>query len=385
MTHVTIVGAGEMGRATLGVLLRQLPEATFTVVDRSPQSLERAKEITGERAHYLEMDAAAQEVDLAGSDLVLNLAGPFYGGSDTTARAALSAGCQYVDICDDIEGARPILDLDSDAVAAGAVLVTGAGGSPGIANLLAKRLLEVHPETDGIRVVWVTNEADPGGLAPLRHMLFMTVMPCPIWQDGKFTTSPGFVPSTAREHDLPGVGKVTAFDTSHPETLTLPRQFPDLRHVSVQGSLWPAWANEAFSAFGRIGFGYPDIRVEVEGVEVDPVEVLWKVLWERHTRRHGDRRTGFGALQVQALTGEAVIASFSMFDPHSMMRQTSIGAAGIAMAVLSDPPPPGAYGSEVLDAEKTLASILSIAESEEAFPNGFQHSATGNGTQEQLQ
>jgi saccharopine dehydrogenase-like NADP-dependent oxidoreductase len=374
VANITVVGAGEMGRATLGILTRRLPEARFAVLDRSEESLRLAKGVGGDRIDVQQFDATRDQADLSDTDIVLNFAGPFYSGSDAIASAAVAAGCHYVDICDDIEGARPILELGAAAAAAGTTLITGAGGSPGITNLMAKRLMELHPETDGIRVVWVANDADPGGLAPLRHMLFMAVTPCPIWQDGEFVTSRGFVPGTAREHDLPApVGRVTAYDTSHTETLTLPRQFPDLRHVSVQGSLWPAWANEVFSAFGRVGFGYPDLRVEVGGAEVEPVEVLWKVLWARHGRRHSDGRAGFTALQVQALVGDDEIASLSMYDPWSMVRQTAIGAAAVTLAVLHGGTQPGAFGPEVLDAERTLSDVLDVAAAEGAIPGGFVH------------
>jgi saccharopine dehydrogenase-like NADP-dependent oxidoreductase len=144
---------------------------------------------------------------------------------------------------------------------------------------MAKRLLELYREIDGIRVVWVVGDRNPGGLAPLRHMLHMAVAPCPVWQDGAFIDSPGYVPSTARDHELPQIGVTTAYNTAHSEPITLARAFPELRHASVQGALLPPWANEVFSSLGRIGFGYDELTVDVGGNAVEPVEVLWKLLW----------------------------------------------------------------------------------------------------------
>src|SRR4051794_13246218 len=100
-----------MGRATLGILLRRLSDARVTVFDRSEESLGRAKEIAGDRAEARVFDAMTESPDLSSTDVVMNFAGPFFGGNDVVASAAVAAGCRYVDICDDIEGAKPILEL----------------------------------------------------------------------------------------------------------------------------------------------------------------------------------------------------------------------------------------------------------------------------------
>jgi saccharopine dehydrogenase-like NADP-dependent oxidoreductase len=362
-----------MGRATLGILARRLPGARFRVFDRSESHLSLAREIAPERISVtpteIRPDAAP---DLGEADVVLNFAGPFYLGSDAVARAAIAAGITYLDICDDIEGARAILALDAAAGEAGTALITGAGNSPGTSNVIGKRLLEQHPQCDGIRVVWVVRDSDPGGLAPLRHMLHMAVEPCPVWDGGKLATTPGFVPATAREHELPPpVGRVTAFDTAHPEPLTMSRALPQLRHVSVQGALQPAWANEAFSTLGRIGFGHHDLTVEVNGAEVRPDEVLWKLLWARHEKRAGAVKPGMTCVQVQALKGEEIAATISVFDDHSMLRSTGLGAAAATLAALAEKPPPGAWGTEVLDAEAFLAVLAELAAAEGAFPQGI--------------
>lgn len=373
-TKIAIVGAGEMGRAALGILARRLPQARFLVLDRSRENLSLARQLAPDR---IEVELAeitpGTPPELGNADLVLNFAGPFYLGSDAVARAAIAAGCTYLDICDDVEGARAILALDETAKAADVALITGAGNSPGVSNVMGKRLLELHPECDGIRVVWVVRDADPGGLAPLRHMLHMAVEPCPIWDDGRLVDTPGFVPSTGREHDLPDpVGHVVAFDTAHPEPLTMSRALPQLRHVSVQGALLPGWANDAFSTLGRIGFGYHDLSVNVGGNEVDADEVLWKVLWARHElRAGGEEKAGMTCVQVQALAGEEIVATMSVYDDHSMLRTTGLGAAAAALAALEETPPPGAWGTEVLAAEPVLALVGELAAAEGALPRGI--------------
>lgn len=375
---LALAGAGEMGTATLGVLARRLPEACIRVIDRSAEHLARAQAVAPEQITTEQVEIDYEDPpSLEGVDLAINFAGPFYVGSNALARAALLAGCPYMDICDDVEGTRAVLELDDAAVAAGTPLISGAGNSPGISNVMGKRLLEEYPAADGIRVVWVVRDSDPGGLAPLRHMLHMAVEPCPLWDGGEMVNSPGFVPRTAREHDLPEpVGRITAFDTAHPEPITMSRAFPSLRHVSVQGALLPGWANDAFSTLGRIGFGDHDLKVEVDGVTIAPDVVLWKLLWARHHKRggvDGSEKAGLTCVQVQALEGEKILGTLSIYDNHSMSRTTALGAAAAALAVLDSRPPPGSWGTEVLDAKRTLDFLIELAEQEQALPAGLIH------------
>lgn len=375
MTRIALVGAGEMGRASLGILVDALPDTSFHVFDQSEQSLEKAALLAPDRILTERTDVHVNPPELVDMDLVLNFAGPFYTGQTTVARAAIAGDCAYLDICDDVEGIRPILALDQSAKEAGVPLVTGGGNSPGTSNLMAKRLLELHPECNGIRVVWVVGDTDPGGLAPLRHMLHMAVAPCAVWRDGAFVDEEGYVPHTAATYELPEIGQTEVYNTAHSEPITMARAFPDLGYIGVQGGLLPHWSNELFSAIGRIGFGYDDLVVDIDGRSVEPVEVLWKVLWARHDRRHGDKQSkpGMTIVTAQALEDGEVRATMSVVDPHSMVRTTAIGASSQAVAMIDEMPPPGAWGTEVLEAESTLALLEEIAASIDAIPGGLRY------------
>ena len=109
---------------------------------------------------------------------------------------------------------------------------------------------------------------------------------------------------------------------------------------------------------------------------MEPVEVLWKLLWARHERRQrggqaDEERGGLTIVQVQALTGDDVHATMTLVDPYSMVRTTALGAASAVLAILDDRPPAGAWGAEILDAERTLAIVAELAAEEGAIPNGF--------------
>jgi hypothetical protein len=240
---------------------------------------------------------------------------------------------------------------------------------------MAARLLDLRPDCDGVRVVWVVRDADPGGLAPLRHMLHMAMNPAPVWRDGEIVDAYGYRPETALEHEFPPpLGRVRAFNTAHPEPLTLARAFPDLKQVTVQGALMPTWANDAFSVLGRMGFGDDDLRIVLDdGTELEPADALWRLLWARHRKRHGDARSdAMTAIQAQGLVGDDVVIRMSAVDDESMMRTTGIGAAAAVLASLEAPPAPGAHGVEVLDTDRALAIVEELAQAEGALPDGFE-------------
>jgi lysine 6-dehydrogenase len=374
IARIVVVGAGHMGRMTMELIARHLPGVRFHVIDRDTDALQATCKALGDKASTVQADFLREGLPpLPDADLVVNFAGPFYAGADFVARAAVGAGLPYVDICDDAEGTRAMLELGEAAENAGVAVVTGAGNSPGMSNVLARHLLDADQSVDGIRVVWVVREDDPGGLAPLRHMLHMAVVPCPIWDDGAEAVSAGFTPKTARTYLLPEpVGDVVAFDTSHPEPLTLPRAYPRLRHASCQGALLPQWSNDAFSMLGRLGFGDPTLRVDIDGQSIDPTEVLWKVLWARHSSRPELKRNCLTAVQVQGLRGDEIRATATILDDHAMVRTTGIGAATAVVRLLEAPAPAGAWGTEILDPEPTLHIFHQIADSVGAIRDGVQ-------------
>jgi saccharopine dehydrogenase-like NADP-dependent oxidoreductase len=346
---VAVVGLGQMGRSALGILLDQLTDAKFVAVDRSEEAVRHAESLDPSRVTGRVADVSREVPDLAGAAAVVNLTGPFFTGSDAVARAALAAGAAYVDICDDVEGTEAILALHGEAQRAGVPLITGAGLSPGVSNWMASRLLDAHPTADGIQVVWVVHESDPGGLAPLRHMLHMAVSPCPVWRGGTWERSPGFVPSTAASYRFPQpLGVIEAYDTAHPEPVTLSRHYPQLTYASCKGAMHPAWANAAFSTLGRIGFGHADVRVDVGGTPVEPAEFLWKLLWARYNRKPAKPASAASGVLVQALAGQEILGSLVIDDDAAMSRTTGLGAAVAAVVLMDHGAAPGAWGPEAL-------------------------------------
>ncbi|KRF24406.1 saccharopine dehydrogenase [Phycicoccus sp. Soil803] len=360
-----------MGRSALSILAESDSSATFVACDRLKESVDAAVALDPSRIVGWVGDVLADTLPLDGVDVVLNLAGPFFVASDAVARAAMTRGISYVDVGDDIECTDAILALHEEAERAGVTLVTGAGLSPGVSNWMAGKLLDDHPEADGVQVAWVVHETDPGGLAPLRHMLHMAVSPCPVLRDGRWENSPGFVSSTAGRYRFPEpMGEVEAYDTAHPEPRTLSRHYPQLKYANCKGALLPQWANQAFSTLGQIGFGYTDVKVDVGGVQVEPAEFLWRLMWERYSRRPARERHAATAVLVQVLRGVEVLGALAISDDEVMARGTGLGAASAVTTLLETGAPAGAFGPEVLRHDRALALFEELAVREGGYRQG---------------
>ncbi|HEX5739184.1 MAG TPA: saccharopine dehydrogenase NADP-binding domain-containing protein [Hydrogenophaga sp.] len=86
-------------------------------------------------------DPASLEQAFAGCAVVINCAGPFLDTAGPVARAALRAGCHYIDVTAEQPSAQASFDeLDAPARAAGRVVIPAAAFYGGLADLLASAL-----------------------------------------------------------------------------------------------------------------------------------------------------------------------------------------------------------------------------------------------------
>ena len=86
-------------------------------------------------------DPASLEKAFAGCAVVINCAGPFLDTATPVARAALRAGCHYIDVTAEQASAQAIFaDFDAPARAAHRVVIPAAGFYGGLADLLASAL-----------------------------------------------------------------------------------------------------------------------------------------------------------------------------------------------------------------------------------------------------
>jgi saccharopine dehydrogenase-like NADP-dependent oxidoreductase len=183
------------------------------------------------------MDEAALAKLLEGADVVMTTVGPYYRFGLPVLRAAIRAGCHYLDINDDWEPTLEMLELDEEAKKAGITAIVGMGASPGLSNLMAVKAMNELDTVDDLITGWGTGGHDeelsekPGEGGTLRaateHWIHQLTGKIRVRRDGELREAAAFEEIPV---DYPGVGLVTTHTVGHPEPITLPLFRPEIRN-----------------------------------------------------------------------------------------------------------------------------------------------------------
>ena len=190
---------------------------------------------------------------IKGKDVVINCVGPYYRYGIHTMQAAIEAGTNYLDICDDYDVTIEAFALDEAAKEAGVSLCVGFGGGPGTTNMLAKYAADKLDEVSEIRVLWVAGLNDLSGPGALAHGMHMFSGNVPEYIDGELVNVPAGSGIEEVEF-LDPTGKCEVCYVGHPEPITLPRYIGGVKTVINKGGLAPAWANRMVREFTERGF-----------------------------------------------------------------------------------------------------------------------------------
>lgn len=360
-TIVAVGGAGHMGSRAVRALLDEGHEVI--VADLRPSTVEGAAFAEADAT-----DAASIERVARQADVIMNFAGPYYALGDAVARAAIAAGVPYIDICDDAEATEALLALDGAAREAGAALIIGAGSSPGILNGLALRMASDLDEIDELVTTWVVGEKGESGPAPLRHFLYGISRDIPVWEDGRRTMVPAFMPGSAEEFPFPApLGPMAVRDVGHPEPVTLPRVV-SVRSVRNKGALLPRGSTEMYDLLRHLGFA-SDRAVAVDGARVVARDFVAALLTERHNERAGDPAQDLMGLGIRAtgrIDGRRTARWLAGAGHMTMADATALPTAAAIPLLLDGAVPPGAHGAEALDPASWFPELTRIAP--DAYP-----------------
>jgi saccharopine dehydrogenase-like NADP-dependent oxidoreductase len=182
-------------------------------------------------------DETALSQLIEGADVVMATVGPYYRFGVPVLRAAIRAGCHYLDINDDWEPTLEMLELDQEAKKAGITAVIGMGASPGLSNLLAVKAMGELDKVDDLITGWGTGGHEeelseaPGAGASLsaatEHWIHQLTGKIRVRRDGEYTDANPFEEVRI---DYPGIGPVTTHTVGHPEPITLPLFKPEIRN-----------------------------------------------------------------------------------------------------------------------------------------------------------
>ena len=212
---------------------------------------------------------------LAGADAVLNCIGPFYRFGPPILKAAIDAGVNYVDVCDDLAPTRTMLALDGLAKERGVSALIGMGNSPGLSNifvkLCAEQLLDTVTDVDIMHIHGGEPEEGP---AVIKHRIHAMVNDVPLFIDGAFISVRQLEESAQPyvvDTEFRSVGTYPVYPYPHPETITLPDYIPGLRRATNLGVIFPLPYFHLTQDMVRVGACGLD-PILVQGQPVVPLE-----------------------------------------------------------------------------------------------------------------
>ncbi len=276
---VVLGGCGAVGSTAVRTLAETDYFDEYVVADKDIEAArELCKELGEGRVKAFELDAedpASLKEAISGASVILNCVGPFYKYGPPILEAAIAAGIDYVDICDDLDATEIMLEMDGKAREAGISALVGMGSSPGMANVLVKFTAETL--LDGVESVDIYHAhggEDVEGPAVIKHRFHSMEIDIPMFLDGEYKTVRLFDESgkaLEEETEFRDVGAYPVYAYPHPETITLPKYIEGVKRVTNLGLVIPVSYAELIKSMVKLGLT-SDEPLEVQGRMVIPRE-----------------------------------------------------------------------------------------------------------------
>ncbi|BFM17439.1 saccharopine dehydrogenase NADP-binding domain-containing protein [Maricurvus nonylphenolicus] len=242
MKVLALGGCGGMGRYAVRTAVDFDAIEQITVADLSLVNAQSFASTFETKVDAVQVDVTDEEGlrELMSSyDVVLSTVGPYYVFGTLVLKAAIDTKTHYIDICDDWEPTLEMLELHREAEAAGITAIIGAGASPGISNMLAVTAINELDRVDEVYTTWggggsledsdgdlEISDGNGNPTAATIHWLQQLTGTIRDHQGGHCVVSEPLVKEVL---EYPVIGKAECYSVGHPEPLTLPHYFPDIR------------------------------------------------------------------------------------------------------------------------------------------------------------
>lgn len=251
MKVLALGGSGGMGRFS-SFAISNYPNITkVTIADLNENNAKEFSNLFDDRFTGIGLDVTDKEhleKVMSGHDIVLNTTGPFFKFGLPILKSAIKCKCHYFDICDDWEPTEEMLKLNDEALKNQITAIVGLGASPGISNLLGLKAMNELDKTESIITGWDVSSAKPedessqkGTNAAMEHGLQQISGEIKVYKDKKYKLTK---PLEKIKIHYPGRGNHNVFIFGHPEAITFPHHFNDLKesvnacHGSNQSNIY---------------------------------------------------------------------------------------------------------------------------------------------------
>ena len=236
MKILAIGGCGSMGRYAMRASQNYKSIDKIIIADIDKEAAETFARSLNHKVSAIHLDvndASALKQAMEDIDIVVNTCGPYFKFGAPILAAAISSGCNYIDICDDWEPTIDMMRLDAKAKSAGVSATIGLGASPGLTNLMALIAIRELDEVTTVYTGWDIsgtsldeNAMQQSENAAMMHGVEQMTGQVKIFQDGVFKM---VKPLQKIKVDYPELTSFNGNIFGHPEAVTFPNYFPTLK------------------------------------------------------------------------------------------------------------------------------------------------------------
>ena len=158
---------------------------------------------------------------------VVNTAGPFQNQDYDVPRAAIAAGCNYIDLADSRDYVLGIASLDRAAREAGVTVVSGASSVPALSVAVIDEYLSQFSRLESVRIGIASGAKSPG-LATMRGIFSYCGTPFSRRVDGREETTYGWLDLQRRRFPHP-VGTRWLGSCNVPDLSIVPARYPTVK------------------------------------------------------------------------------------------------------------------------------------------------------------
>jgi saccharopine dehydrogenase-like NADP-dependent oxidoreductase len=208
-----LLGGRDLARATAAARLMGLPPEHAVAID----------------AHDVTL---AQVLARLRVDVLIHTAGPFQAQDYAVARAAIAAGCHYIDLADGRQFVVGIGSIGAAAAARNVSVISGASSVPALSSAVIDRYLPRFARLESIQI-GISSGARSPGLATIRGVFSYGGKPIRSWQSGSWVDAYGW--SDLHRHRFPRpLGKRWLASCDVPDLELFPLRYPTVKTVTFQ-------------------------------------------------------------------------------------------------------------------------------------------------------
>jgi Saccharopine dehydrogenase NADP binding domain len=168
----------------------------------------------------------------SGAKILVHTAGPFQQQDYRVARAAIEAGCHYIDLADGRQFVAGIAALDNAARKCDVSVISGASSVPALSSAVVDRY---HPQFARLESIdlGISSGARAPGLATVQGIFGYAGRPFQYWSKGGWATAHGW--QGLRRHRFPApLGRRWLSRCDVPDLVLFPSRYPDATSVSFE-------------------------------------------------------------------------------------------------------------------------------------------------------